>query len=171
MAQQFAEWIPKHIRPQIGKYTSVNAALEHRVGDCEEMSGVFVACAGRWAFPPGWCGAQSQLGRVLSRGCRRPGALDSRHTACYFWFGWTGAHELVIQKGDRVQVAEQHKRVRLLEDWMQWQGRKPRSKYVAEFKPEPPAEGQDPGPGHRIKDATGEWKLVGDHPEDRYLRR
>jgi hypothetical protein len=171
-ARRFAEWIPKNIRPQIGTYTSVSAALEHRLGDCEEMSAVFVALCRSigvparlvWVPNHNW----SEFYLTDSEGT---GHWIPAHTACYSWFGWTGAHELVIQKGDRVVCPEQHKRVRLLEDWMQWGGRKPRSKYVAELTPLPPAEGDDAGPGHRIKDAKGEWKVVGDHELDRYVRR
>ena len=48
------------------------------------------------------------------------------HTACYFWFGWTDAHELVIQKGDRLHLPERGNRFfRLQEDWMQWGGHRP----------------------------------------------
>ena len=72
---------------------------------------------------PAGVGAQSQLGRVLPA---RPGGRRSigfpAHTACYFWFGWTGAHELVLQKGDRLRVPERGKDFRLQEDWMQWGG-------------------------------------------------
>ena len=171
-ARRFAEWIPKNIRPQIGSYTSVTAALERRLGDCEEMSAVFVALCRSIGIPArlvwvpnhNW----SEFYLTDSEGA---GHWIPAHTACYSWFGWTGAHELVIQKGDRVLAAEQHKRVRLLEDWMQWGGRKPRSKFIAELTPLPPATGEDAGPGHRIKDAKGEWKVVGDHELDRYVRR
>ncbi len=171
-ARRFAEWIPKNIRAQIGSYTSVTAALERRIGDCEEMSAVFVALCRSIGIP-------ARLVWVPNHNWAEFHLLDSEgqghwipaHTACYSWFGWTGAHELVIQKGDRVLCPEQHKRVRLLEDWMQWGGRKPRVKYVAELTPEPPGEGEDAGPGHRIKDAKGEWKVVGDHELDRYVRR
>ena len=60
---------------------------------------------------------------------------------------------------------------RLTEDWLQWGGSKPAARYTAELKPQPAAEGADPGPGARHKIETGEWKLVGDHPLDRYARR
>ncbi|HWC90491.1 MAG TPA: transglutaminase domain-containing protein [Pirellulales bacterium] len=171
-ARRFAEWIPKNIRPQIGSYTSVTAALDRRLGDCEEMSAVFVALCrsigmpARLVWVPNHNWAEFYL--VDSAGA---GHWIPAHTACYAWFGWTGAHELVLQKGDRVLCPEQHKRVRLLEDWMQYGGRKPRAMYVAELTPQPPADGGDAGPGHRIKDAKGEWALVGDHELDRYLRR
>ena len=39
------------------------------------------------------------------------------HTACYFWFGWTGVHELVLQKGDRIRLPERsNKAVPVAED-------------------------------------------------------
>ena len=93
------------------------------------------------------------------------------HTAAYFWFGWTGAHELVLQKGDRVKVPERRKHYRLLEDWMQWSGRRPEVRYLGELKPLAASPGEDPGPGARSKITTGEWKLLGNHPSDRYMRR
>jgi hypothetical protein len=94
------------------------------------------------------------------------------HTACYFWFGWTGAHELVIQKGDRLHLSERGARLfRLQEDWMQWGGIRPAISYLADFTPQPVKTGDDPGPGARRKIKTGEWKLVGSHPLDRYMRR
>jgi hypothetical protein len=93
------------------------------------------------------------------------------HTACYFWFGWTGAHELVLQKGDRLQVPERKGYFRLLEDWAQWMGKRPAVRYPAELVPKPSAPGADAGPGCRSKIETGEWQVVGNHPLNRYVRR
>jgi hypothetical protein len=94
------------------------------------------------------------------------------HTACYFWFGWTGTHELVIQKGDRLRFPGRGSRFfRLQEDWMQWSGGRPAARYLAELTPQPAKAGGDPGPGARQKINTGEWKLVGNHPLDHYMRR
>jgi hypothetical protein len=146
--------------------------LENRVGDCEEMAAVFVALCRSMSIParlvwvPNHNWAEFYLEDEKGTGHWIPA-----HTACYSWFGWTGVHELVLQKGDRAYVPEQHKKIRLLEDWSQWSGGKPRSQFSAEIKPLPPSEGQDAGPGHRIKDKTGEWKVAGDHPLDRYARR
>ncbi len=172
MAERFAEWIPKNIRPQIGTYTSVAAALENRVGDCEEMAAVFVALCrasnipARLVWVPNHNWSEFYLEDEKGVGHWIPA-----HTACYSWFGWTGAHELVLQKGDRAYVPEQHKKIRLLEDWSQWSGAKPRSHFTAEIKPLPPSEGADAGPGHRVKDARGEWLVAGNHPLDSYARR
>ena len=78
---------------------------------------------------------------------------------------------MVIQKGDRIRVPEKPKPYRLLEDWLQWSGRKPHAQYTAEVVPLPPDSGADPGPGARLKDASGEWKLIGHHALDKVMRR
>jgi hypothetical protein len=173
LAEKFAAWIPRNIRPQIGPYTSVPAALENRVGDCEEMSAVFVAlcrAAGipaRLVWVPNHNWSEFYLTDKQGQGHWIPA-----HTACYFWFGWTGAHELVLQKGDRVRLPERGgKLFRLQEDWLQWMGRRPAVRYLAELTPQPMKAGDDPGPGARTKIASGEWKLTGTHPLDRYARR
>jgi hypothetical protein len=172
LARKAAEWIPRNIRPQIGSYTSVAKALETRRGDCEEMAGIEVAVCRAAGIParlvwiPNHTWSEIYLSDLEGQGHWVP-----VHTACYFWFGWTGAHELVIQKGDRIRVPEERRLFRLLEDWMQWMGRKPDARYLAELTPLPPSPGEDPGPGARQKIATGEWKLLGNHPLDRYARR
>ena len=91
------------------------------------------------------------------------------HTSAYSWFGWTGAHELVLQKGDNVSVPEERKPLRLLADWAQWQGARPKMRYVAELKPL--VDSGDAGPGARTKDQKGEWVVVSDHPADKTGRK
>jgi hypothetical protein len=171
-AQAFADWVPKNIRPQIGSYTSVSTALETHRGDCEEMAGVFVALCravgipSRLVWVPNHTWAEFYLVDEVKHGHWIPA-----HTACYSWFGWNGAHELVLQKGDRVQVPERHRQLRLLEDWTRWSGSKPQVRYTAGLNPLAQSEGGDPGPGAREKDAKGEWKIVGDHTLNKYVRR
>ena len=144
---------PHNIRPQIGPYTGVITALEKRQGDCAEMSAVFVAlcrAAGipaRLVWVPNHNWAEMYLTDKGGKGHWIP-----VHTACYFWFGWTGAHELVIQKGDRLRMPDRGSRFfRLQEDWMQWGGRRPAVRYLAELTPQPAKTGEDPGPGARRK--------------------
>jgi hypothetical protein len=171
-AAVFVRWVRQNIHPQIGPYTSVTAALENRRGDCEEMAAVFVALCravgipARLVWVPNHNWAEFYLTDHDGAGHWIPA-----HTACYFWFGWTGVHELVLQKGDRVRVPEQNKQVRLLEDWLRWSGRKPQARYVAQLEPLPKQDRGDAGPGARQKLPSGEWKLLGAHPMDRYLRQ
>ena len=171
-AQAFVKWIRSSIRPQLGAYTSVLTAIEKRVGDCEEMSALFVAFCrasgipSRLVWVPNHNWAEFYLTDHEEKGHWIP-----VHPACYNWFGWTGAHELVIQKGDRVRVPEQSNPSRLLMDWTRSTGR-PRTNFQASLTPLPTEEYGDAGPGTRTKDPkTGEWKITGKHEFDRYARR
>ena len=159
LAEKFAGWIPRNIRPQIGPYTGVITALEKRQGDCAEMSAVFVAlcrAAGipaRLVWVPNHNWSEMYLTDKDGKGHWLP-----VHTACYFWFGWTGAHELVIQKGDRLHIPDRGSRpFRLQEDWLQWGGHRPTPRYLAELTPQPVKTGGDPGPGAggRSRPASG----------------
>ncbi|MDX1947011.1 MAG: transglutaminase domain-containing protein [Pirellulaceae bacterium] len=171
MAQSFCEWIRGHIRPQVGDYTSVPIALQQNRGDCEEMAGIFVALCRHHEIParlvwvPSHNWAEFYLTDAEGKGHWIPA-----HTGCYSWFGWTGAHELVLQKGDRVTPAHERRPQRLLEDWGQWVGRRPKFRWLADLAPLPAEAQTDAGPGSRIKLENGEWKLTGKHPLDRYLR-
>lgn len=172
MARKFASWIPRNIRPQIGSYTSVLAALKNKLGDCEEMAAVFVALCRAVGIParlvwiPNHNWAEFYLVDHDGMGHWIP-----VHTACYFWFGWTGAHELVLQKGDRIETPERRGTERLLTDWVRYMGRAPKTRYVGNLKPLPPSAGADAGPGARSKNERGDWQVVGRHELDRYVRR
>jgi transglutaminase-like putative cysteine protease len=170
LARRCWTWVREHIQPRIGPYTSVVRAIDQRVGDCEEMAGVFVALCRRAGIParlvwvPNHAWAEFHL--VDEHGA---GHWIPAHTACYPWFGWTGVHELVIQKGDRVIPIQARSPQRLLEDWGQAVGVRPDFRWTAELAPLPLRESEDPGPGGRVKLESGEWKLTG-HPLDRKLR-
>jgi Transglutaminase-like superfamily len=172
LAKNFADWIRENIKAFIGPFTGATTALKTLRGDCAEMSAVFVALCRAAEIP-------ARLVWVPNHNWAEFYLIDEKkdeqwipvHTACYFWFGWTGVHEMVIQKGDRIRVPEKPKPYRLLEDWLQWSGRKPHAQYTAEVVPLPPETGADPGPGARRKDASGEWKLIGNHALDKAMRR
>lgn len=171
MAAAFAAWTPKHIEPQLGSYTSVAKALETRRGDCEEMAGVFVALCRAAGIParlvwiPNHTWAEFYLQDVEGEGRWIPA-----HTAAYHWFGWNGAHELVLQKGDRLAIPERRGRFRLMQDWTRYQGAKPKIRYLAALKPLPAASETDAGPGARVKNEVGDWRVTGDHELDRFVR-
>jgi transglutaminase-like putative cysteine protease len=171
-AEKFHEWVPKNIEARIGPYTSVKAALDKRVGDCEERSAVFVALCravgipSRLVWVPNHNWSEIYLHDMAGKGHWVP-----VHTSCYDWFGWVGAHELVLQKGDRVRVPERSKHLRLLDDWAQFIGSRPNVRWTAELLPLPASEGEDAGPGARRKDGKGEWVLVGEHALNKHMRR
>jgi hypothetical protein len=168
----FAEWVPKNIKPQIGAYTSVMAALDDHRGDCEEMAAVFVALCrsvgipARLVWVPNHNWAEFCLVDHDGKGHWIPA-----HTACYSWFGYNGAHELVLQKGDRLMLPERRKQVRLLADWTRYSGSAPKIRYTGVLTPLADETNGDPGPGARRKDAKGEWQVVGHHKLDHYMRR
>ena len=165
-------WIAKNIRPQIGSYTSVTAALENRKGDCEEMAAVFVAlCRTHGHSGATGLGAQPQLGRVLSRPTKRGPAIGFRPTRPAIpGSAGPAPTSWCCKKGIGLTFPSSTSGCGCWKTGRSG-GAKPRSRFTAEIKPLPPAEGQDAGPGHRIKDARGEWKVVGDHPVDHYMRR
>jgi hypothetical protein len=181
LALRAQTWINENIRRQPGPFIGVINALERKMGDCEEMAGIIVALCrlsqipARLVWVPNHNWSEIYLTDHDGQGHWVP-----VHTGCYQWLGWTGAHELVIQKGDRVTPPHETRPQRLLGDWRQWSGKKPTARFIAELKPLPPktAAGEsgtslsDAGPGARTKDAmTGEWKLAGTHPANRHMRQ
>ena len=117
-AERFKDWVWENITARPGRYTNVTTALKNRVGDCEEKAAVFVALCrsvgipARLVWVPNHNWAEFYLTDTSGQGHWIPA-----HTSCYSWFGWTGAHELVLQKGDRIQLASRRGMVRLQEDW------------------------------------------------------
>jgi hypothetical protein len=170
-AEKFKDWVWDNITARPGRYTNVTTALKNRVGDCEEKAAVFVALCrsvgipARLVWVPNHNWAEFYLTDTNGQGHWIPA-----HTSCYSWFGWTGAHELVLQKGDRIQLAARRGMVRLQEDWAQWQGRRPVIRFLADVRPLPDEPKGEPGPGARRKDKKGEWLVTGEHPLDRRLR-
>lgn len=171
-ARAFADWIPQNIRPRLGPYTSVTAALADRVGDCEEMAGVFVALCRAAGIPARLVWIPNHVWSEFYLTDRDgAGHWIPAHTACYPWFGWTGVHELILQKGDRIRLPGLNGQMRLQADRLRNSGVKPAARYWAELEPLPAENETDPGPGARKKNETGEWVVTGTHPLDRSARR
>ncbi len=134
-AKAFHGWVWENIKARVQGYTSVIEALRERIGDCEERAAVFVAFCrasgipARLVWVPNHNWAEFYLNDQDGKGHWIPA-----HTSAYSWFGWTGAHEMVLQKGDNIPMPEKSKNQRLLADWMQWHGARPKAKYMAELK-------------------------------------
>ncbi len=170
-AKAFYEWVWSNIKARRGYYTSVVKAIRDRVGDCEERAAVFVALCRVSGIPARlvWV-PNHNWAEFCLRDHEGKGHWIPAHTSAYSWFGWTGAHEMVLQKGDSIRVPEKSKPLRLMADWMQWRGRRPRVRYYGEVKPIASETGGEAGPGARSKDEKGEWVRVRNHPLDRYTR-
>jgi hypothetical protein len=172
LAEKFFGWGREHVEPKRGAFIGVVNALRRRTGDCEELAGIFVALCrsvgipARLVWVPNHNWAEFYLTDQDGQGHWIPA-----HTSCYSWFGWTGVHELVIQKGDRLNVPHEKRLQRLIPDWAQWSGKRPALRYFAALTPTAgDSLGSDAGPGARSKHQSGEWKLAGEHPMQRYMR-
>lgn len=157
-AKAFYDWVWNNIEGRPGRYTNVLTAIRQRAGDCEERAAVFVALSrlsgvpARLVWVPNHNWAEIYLSDEQGQGHWIP-----IHTSAYSWFGWTGVHQLVMQKGDNIDVPEQGKRQRLVMDWMQHVGKRPAVRYFADLRPLPEEGESDPGPGARSKSPSGEW--------------
>lgn len=168
-AKSYYQWVWKNIKGIPGTYTSVEAAIKNRKGDCEERAAVFVALCRAAGIP-------ARLVWIPGHNWAEIGLYDQDgqphwipiHTAAYSWFGWTGTHELIFQKGDNFRPARRKKSLRLIDDWYQCRGRTPQIEYRSTI--EPVADKLDPGPGAREKQLDGRWRLVGKHPAQKFLR-
>ena len=177
-AKAFHKWVWENITARRGAYTNVLTALKDRVGDCEERAAVFVALCrasdipARLVWLPNHNWAEFYLTDEKGEGHWIPA-----HTSAYAWFGWTGAHELVLQKGDNIRIPELGRPQRLLEDWMRRVGAKPEARYFADLKPLPSEDAArsdanaDAGPGERSKSASGEWLNLGKYAKEKFVRR
>lgn len=170
-ARCFHDWSIANITPHVGPYTSVERALKKRRGDCEERAAVFVALCRSAGIPARivWV-PQHNWAEFYLVDHEGHGAWIPSHTAAYLWFGWTGVHELILQKGDQVRVPQKRSVQRLQSDWLQWKGARPKPSFTAELEPLPQTEGGEAGPGARRKDAHGRWHLIRRHEYDRYAR-
>lgn len=166
-AHAFYEWVWENIEGVPGAYTGVEEALAAGRGDCEERATVFIAmcrAAGipaRQVWVPGHAWAEIGLVDEAGKGHWLP-----VHTAAYNWFGWTGVHELVLQKGDNLRPPARRRPLRLIDDWYQARGAKPSVTFRLELKPVITA-GEEGGPGARRKLADGRWELLSQHVANR----
>ncbi len=171
LAKKYYDWVWENIAGVHGEYTSVKDAIINRRGDCEERASVFIALCRAAGVP-------ARLVWVPSHNWAEIGLYDHEgkphwvpiHTAAYSWFGWTGAHEVVLQKGDRVYIKSRRKSIRLIDDWYRFRGRRPEMYYSLTVQPLATDEGGDPGPGRREKLQSGRWIVGGGNREQSSTR-
>ena len=169
-AHAFKRWVWENIHSEKAmKYPGVVSAIRTGVGDCEERACTFAALCRNHGIPTRTVWVPNH---VWSEFCLRDEAGRAHwipaHTSGYTWFGLTGAHELVMQKGDKVTSPDQRREMRFIHDWAKYTGPRPEIVYTAALHPLPSQQGADPGPGARLKRATGPW-TAGEHELDKYL--
>ena len=169
-AEKFYTWVWENIEGVPGRYTSVDEAIRKKQGDCEERACTFIALCrtagipARQVWVPGHAWAEFGLHDEAGEFHWIPA-----HTAAYSWFGWTGAHELVLQKGDNIRISNRKKSLRLIDDWHRMSGKRAKFTYTTDITPVA-AEGEAVGPGGRTKLPNGRWKLTGDHAVNKIHR-
>lgn len=165
-AQKFYQWVWENIQGIPGKYTSVEEAISKGRGDCEERACTFIALCRNAGIParqvwvPSHVWAEIALHDEAGKWHWLP-----IHTAAYNWFGYTGAHELVLQKGDRVRLPQRKRTVRLIDDWYQLNGARPKLEFVSTIEP------VEPGPGGRRKQTNGQWTATTSSKYRRLMRQ
>lgn len=165
-AKKFYQWVWENIEGIPGKYTSVEEAISKGRGDCEERACTFIALCRNAGIPARQVWVPSHVWAEIAM-CDEGSQWHwiPVHTAAYSWFGFTGAHELVLQKGDRVRLPRRSRTVRLIDDWYQLNGAKPKIEFISTIKP------VEPGPGTRQKQANGQWTANTDSRYRRSMRR
>ncbi len=170
ISYRFYQWVRENIKGVPGKYTSVEQAIENRKGDCEERACTFIALCRSIGIPARQVWIPSHVWAEI--------ALHDHdgkwhwipiHTAAYSWFGWTGAHEVVLQKGDNIRLPGRRSALRLVDDWYRIKGRNPKREYTCEIRPVE-LEGESSGPGSRKKLPNGQWQSL-DNSENRRFSR
>ncbi|MEM7476817.1 MAG: transglutaminase-like domain-containing protein [Planctomycetota bacterium] len=170
IAKTFRQWVWDNIKGQHQDYTNVDTALRKRVGDCEERAAVFVALCRACNIPARlvWVPNHNWAEFMLVDEAGKPHWIPS-HTSAYSWFGWTGVHELVLQKGDKIPIPGKPP-ARLIYDNVRCIGQRPDYFFTASLQPVAESAEDDAGPGARQKLKSGQWKLVGDHDAQKFMR-
>ena len=169
-AHAFKQWVWKNIHSEKAmRYTGVVSAIRSGIGDCEERACVFASLCRVYGIPtrtvwvPNHVWSEFYLNDHHGQGVWIPA-----HTSGYTWFGLTGAHELILQKGDGVRIPEHGREMRFAHDWSKSAGPRATIVYTSELRPLSSVPTGDPGPGGRIKPPEGPW-ITGDHEFDKWL--
>ena len=160
VAHRFYKWVWKNIKGVPGKYTSVEEAIKSRKGDCEERACTFIAMCRAAGIPARQVWVPSHVWAEIALH-DHDGAWHwiPVHTAAYNWFGWTGAHEVVFQKGDKIRLPGRSSAVRLVDDWYRIKGPNVKTEFTCEVRPVA-SNGDTPGPGIRKKLPNGQWRSL-----------
>ena len=113
-------FVHDEIKYQEMDFTSAAAAVENRIGDCEEKASVFIAMCrslgipARTVWAPGHCWAEFYLLDTAGDGHWYPA-----HTSGEKWLGEMLRPQLIIQKGDNFRVSQRKgEAMRLLSPWL-----------------------------------------------------
>ena len=115
--EMFYDWVRENIQYENGDLKSVRQALRDRTGDCEEMTGTFVALCraarvpARCVWIPNHCYAEFYMQDKEGKGYWFPCQLAGTRA-----FGSMPEYLPILQKGDRFKVPEKKQLERYLAD-------------------------------------------------------
>ncbi|MEM8735340.1 MAG: transglutaminase domain-containing protein [Planctomycetota bacterium] len=128
------DWVRENIQYQKGKLKTVRQAMRDRTGDCEEMTGTFVALCraaripARCVWIPNHCYAEFYMEDGDGNGTWFPCQLAGTRN-----FGSMPEYLPILQKGDRFKVPEKKELQRYLADYLKAQKVTGRTKPQVEF--------------------------------------
>lgn len=135
------QWVRANIEYKNGPLKSTLQTLKDRWGDCEEMSGTFIALCrasdvpARIVWVPDHCYAEFYLEDQAGRGywfpCQPAGNTENE-------FGGIQEKRPILQKGDNFQVPERpRERQRYVAEYLKGTGGQPKCRFVRELLPAP----------------------------------
>ena len=112
-ARIFYDWIRKNIKFQEGNFRGARQTYEKRIGDCEDLTALFVALCridgipARTVWIEGHAYAEFYLEDQTQRGYWIPAELTAAD-----WFGKSAQYDPILQKGDKFYDAIARRNVR-----------------------------------------------------------
>ena len=103
-ARAMFDWVREHVKYRLDKYRGARFALTEKIGDCEDMSALFIALCrvvgipARLVWVEGHAYAEFFLEDADGHGYWIPAQLNGPA-----WFGRMTEYRVILQKGDRVR--------------------------------------------------------------------
>ncbi len=103
-ARAIFDWVREHVKYRLDKYRGARFALTEKIGDCEDMSALFIAMCrivgipARLVWVEGHAYAEIFLEDADNHGHWIPAQLNGPA-----WFGRMTEYRVILQKGDRVR--------------------------------------------------------------------
>ncbi|MBL9125598.1 MAG: transglutaminase domain-containing protein [Planctomycetaceae bacterium] len=127
------DWVRSNVTYKAGKFKGAAAALKTKIGDCEDMTALFVALCrnidvpARTVWVPGHCYPEFYLEDASGQGHWFPCQIAGERA-----FGEMPDSRPILQKGDNFQVPERSDRQRFVAEHLTGAGGKPSVKFVRE---------------------------------------
>lgn len=127
------DWVRANVTYKVGKFKGAAAALKTKVGDCEDMTALFVALCrnldipARTVWVPGHCYPEFYLEDAKGKGHWFPCQIAGERA-----FGEMPDSRPILQKGDNFEVPERSDRQRFVAEHLSGAGGKPSVKFVRE---------------------------------------